>query len=281
VQIVQCRRCESRIEQNTCLLGGAIIGAEAFVFAVVLRRVETMLERVLETPVRRLFRSRIQPMEIAVAIGRAMEQQAQVAPAGLQVPNRYFVSLHPQDFAAFATWHRALEQDLGAHVQRRALERNWQCPGRPLVELRSSLSVNRGRIAVEVATVDAPAAAAESDPAGTTLPASGGTAVLSAVAAPSPPLGQAPWLEMGDGSRRVLGKPIIRIGRGLDNDVVIADATVSRHHAQICQRGPDLVLVDLGSLNGTRVDGEPVRERALRPGDTLHVGSVPMRFHAN
>jgi pSer/pThr/pTyr-binding forkhead associated (FHA) protein len=65
----------------------------------------------------------------------------------------------------------------------------------------------------------------------------------------------------------------IRLGRSLDNDVVLADARASRHHGQITARMGMLVYTDLGSTNGSFLNNAPVTEIALGPGDELQLGS--------
>jgi serine phosphatase RsbU (regulator of sigma subunit) len=71
----------------------------------------------------------------------------------------------------------------------------------------------------------------------------------------------------------------VTVGRGAGNDLVLASQTVSRNHAKVCPDGPDAVLViDLASLNGTRVNHKPVEkeQRAVR-GDLVEFGSVALR----
>ncbi|MEA2441608.1 MAG: hypothetical protein QOH76_3032 [Thermoleophilaceae bacterium] len=71
----------------------------------------------------------------------------------------------------------------------------------------------------------------------------------------------------------------VQIGRHADNDFVIDDRTVSRHHAAIHREGYLWMLEDLGSTNGTRVNGTQVRERAaIVPGDELSFGAATARF---
>jgi pSer/pThr/pTyr-binding forkhead associated (FHA) protein len=70
------------------------------------------------------------------------------------------------------------------------------------------------------------------------------------------------------------------LGRAVDNDIVIADASVSRHHASIAPRDGGFVLRDLGSQNGTYVGGQRVAgERALADGDDLRLGDAPFVYH--
>ncbi len=246
--------------------------------------VERALERAFEGPVRRLFRPQLQPVEIARAIGRAMERDAQVAPGGLLVPNHYVVALHPQDFQALAAQQAALERDLALYVQQRAVARGWRCAGHPRVELCPASAVPRGRPAVQARVGDA---AERLEPEeGLRRPTlwatdSDSTQLLApqpASAPPPAPEAAGAWLTLPDGRRFALNRPLVRLGRAPDNDVVIPDSRVSRYHAQIHCRGMRFTLVDLGSTNGTRVNVEPVTERVLQPGDTVYLGGVPVRF---
>jgi len=70
------------------------------------------------------------------------------------------------------------------------------------------------------------------------------------------------------------------IGRATDNDIVLADSSVSRHHAAIESRGGGFQMRDLGSQNGTFVRGERVSEAALKNGDPVRVGDASFTFRA-
>lgn len=75
-----------------------------------------------------------------------------------------------------------------------------------------------------------------------------------------------------------LNKASVTLGRAMTNDIVLGDARASRSHARIeCSRD-GCVLVDLGSSNGTRLNGLPVTRTSLGPGDTLTLGSSTLRF---
>jgi pSer/pThr/pTyr-binding forkhead associated (FHA) protein len=86
------------------------------------------------------------------------------------------------------------------------------------------------------------------------------------------------WVELHDGSRIELGGGPLRIGRARANDLVLDHESVSRHHAELRRDRGGVVIADLGSTNGTRVDGQAVREQVLTPGATIHIGAVPLRF---
>jgi len=73
------------------------------------------------------------------------------------------------------------------------------------------------------------------------------------------------------------GRPVT-IGRATDVEVVLADALASRRHARLSSRGGRLVLADLGSTNGTRVNGEPIREAVVGPGDRIEIGATRLEI---
>ena len=73
----------------------------------------------------------------------------------------------------------------------------------------------------------------------------------------------------------------VTIGRMPECDINLADPNVSRRHAEIRPAGTGFVVVDLGSTNGTRVNGAPVSEQSLRDGDAITVGATALRFEAS
>lgn len=82
------------------------------------------------------------------------------------------------------------------------------------------------------------------------------------------------YLIVGGRQHVPLDQPVVRIGRRTDNDIVLDSPSVSRHHAQIRWRGGDFVLFDTSSHGRTLVNGEPVREQILRPGDVIALSDV-------
>src|SRR3989440_514033 len=86
---------------------------------------------------------------------------------------------------------------------------------------------------------------------------------------------------LDDGRRVVVAEEPVTIGRLPECDVALADSNVSRRHAEVRRRGNGFVVVDLGSTNGTKVNGAGVRERRLTDGDEITVGSTRIRFEAS
>lgn len=71
----------------------------------------------------------------------------------------------------------------------------------------------------------------------------------------------------------------LRVGRSPDNDIVFRDPATSGHHARLERRASTFFVVDLGSTNGTLVNGEPVQEKELRHGDRITIGQNAVVFH--
>jgi pSer/pThr/pTyr-binding forkhead associated (FHA) protein len=85
-------------------------------------------------------------------------------------------------------------------------------------------------------------------------------------------------LVLPDGRRVAVGSDPLVIGRLPECQVVLQDSNVSRRHAELRRNGDGVILTDLGSTNGTRVNGTPVREQLLASGDEVSVGSTKLIF---
>ena len=80
------------------------------------------------------------------------------------------------------------------------------------------------------------------------------------------------------GETILLGRPQLSIGALPDNDIVVPSPAVSRYHAQIHCRGRHVEIKDVGSSNGTFVNGTAVRSCPLEPGDRLRIGDVDLVY---
>jgi pSer/pThr/pTyr-binding forkhead associated (FHA) protein len=88
-------------------------------------------------------------------------------------------------------------------------------------------------------------------------------------------------LHLPDGSRVAIGDEPVSIGRQAECDVVLEDTNVSRRHAEVRRQGDEYVLVDLGSTNGSKVNGTRVKQQALSDGDEITLGKTLIRFEAS
>lgn len=235
-----------------------------------LARFESFMENMVEGSVARLFRSPIQPSEIAKRLERAMEAHQMISVRRIIVPNVYRAYLNPQDLAAFQPIRAEMEREMATYLEELAQERGFSMLEHPRVELAEDAGVPRRSIQVIAETSSVPDSGSSSQ-----------TQVIS----PAPQQPQA----AGPRSRLLLNDPngthviplestLVAIGRGLNNDVILEDSRVSRHHAQLRYRSRRFWVTDLGSTNGTYVNGEPVQEQALRDGDVVSLGGLELTF---
>ncbi len=82
------------------------------------------------------------------------------------------------------------------------------------------------------------------------------------------------------GQTHEIGAEALTIGRSSDNTIAINNSTVSGHHCSITREGDSVILRDLGSTNGTRVNSQEVKEATLKPKDLVQVGSVEFLFNS-
>jgi hypothetical protein len=232
-----------------------------------LSRFEQFMEHMVEGSVARLFRSPIQPSEIAKRLERAMEGQQMISVRRIIVPNNYHVYLHPQDFQAFQPVRAEMEREMANYLAELAQERNFSMLEHPKVALAEDPAVARRSIQVVADT------AGSSEPEPTTSQ----TMVIETGKAGTV---RAKLLLGKRGTQQSipLDSTLVSIGRGLNNDVILEDARVSRNHAQVRYRARRFWVTDLGSTNGTFVNGDSVSESALRDGDIISLGGLELTF---
>jgi hypothetical protein len=216
-----------------------------------LRQFEQRLERLVEGVFARTFRSGLEPVEIARRITREMDLHRAMGVNGMVAPNHFEVAISAADHANFESYVQALNRELAEAVREHARDENYGFVGPVNVELVVDDSLVAGQFLV----------------AGQMLEAPGGAPVGSIL--------------LPDGRRIPIGEDPVSIGRLPECDVVLSDPNVSRRHAEVRRRGNDFVVIDLGSTNGTRVNGAGVRERRLADGDEILLGSTRMRFEAS
>jgi hypothetical protein len=243
-----------------------------------LARFEQLMEQAVEGSLRRVFPTTLQPVQVAKATARAMEEAQVIGLSGAEVPNAYRVRLAPQDLARFADYSATLSRELVRYLLDYAGERGLRPVGEPRIELTEDATVRVGSVRVDARFVDVePAHQAALDDAleGTRR------LRLADLAAAQPPAHRPPgttlWLTDRLGLRYPLESQagLVRIGRAGDNDVAIDNQRVSRYHAQARWVESDWLVYDLDSTNGTFVDGTrvfPSQPRPLGAGSVLRLG---------
>ncbi|MFC3689664.1 FhaA domain-containing protein [Aquipuribacter hungaricus] len=219
-----------------------------------LDRFEKGVERAVNGVFARTFRSRVQPVEIASALRRELDDRAAVLGRGRTlVPNAFTVTLSGEDHDRLGEWEDALADELAAAVTEHADKQRYAFVGPVSVVLERDDSLEVGVFDVSSQTVK-----------GAVAPATSRTSAQGR-----------PVIEV-DGRAYVLTGPVTTLGRGSDADIVLDDTGVSRRHAELrvdtSSGRTVLSVLDLGSTNGTFVADEPVGHQALRSGDVVSLG---------
>jgi hypothetical protein len=234
-----------------------------------LRDFERRLGGLVEGLFSKTFRSGVQPVEIAKRVVREMDDGKQVAVSEVWAPNRFEISLSADDAPRFQQIEPALVQELSGVVLETAAERGWGLVGPPEVELFVDNKLKRGDLEVEASLVQGEQAA----------PA---PAQAAPQREPAPPARRAQLrIHEGGGVRAIpVDKELITIGRLSESDIVVGDTSVSRRHAQIRTVDGVSTVTDLGSTNGTKVNGRDVQSATLGEGDTITVGSTNIEYRS-
>jgi Protein of unknown function (DUF3662)/FHA domain len=243
-----------------------------------LARFERLMEQAVEGSLRRVFRTSVQPVQLAKAAARAMEEAQVVGLSGAEVPNSYRLRLAPADLERFAEYSGTLSRELARYLIEYARERGLRPVAEPRVELLEDARLRPGAVRAEARFVDlSPARKAEVDAAVEGTRQLRLAALLKAQ--PEAPVVQSRVLWLRD--RFGLHVPlepragIVRVGRASDNDVVVANQRVSRYHAQLRWVESSWLVYDLDSTNGTFVNQQrvfPSQPRAVGPGGVVRLG---------
>jgi hypothetical protein len=259
-----------------------------------IRKFEATMQGVVEGSFGRVFRTRLQPVELARKLERAMEDNLTITHDRRIAPNVYDVFLSGKDYAQFEQSARSLAQQLADALIQVARNRRYTLSMRPIIRFHEDERVITGQVRIETQTADpgtlegagdTPGAQAAVDETRAMSPAELREiqqAVDQAASLPSASNMPPAWLTL---YRPVRGQPlrldrgVIHVGRNLANDIVVNDRRVSRYHAEIRFERGQFVLYDLGSTNGVRVNGVPIRQPVpLRNNDIISMGSHEFIF---
>ena len=249
-------------------------------------RMEKGIERAVNGAFAKAFRSEVQPVEIASALRREVDDKATIVSRGRTlVPNTFVVELGPADHGRLGEWEDALSDELRDVVNEHAGQQQYAFVGPITVKFEEAEDLDTGLFRVRSSTTKGARRVAAGPPQ--QAPASRPRSRH----APDEPIGQAPppsrsavpqiSLEV-EGRTHHVNSSITVLGRGAEADVVVDDAGVSRRHAEIHTDGGRVRVVDLGSTNGTFVDGERVGQGAtgdLTDGSRITIGRSRIVVH--
>ncbi|MEU5703454.1 FhaA domain-containing protein [Streptomyces aurantiacus] len=274
----------------------------------VLKKFEQRLEGLVNGTFAKVFKSEVQPVEIAGALQRECDNNATIWNRDRTVvPNDFIVELSTPDFERLSPYSGQLGDELAGMVRDYAKQQRYTFMGTIKVHLEKADDLDTGLYRVRSRTLASSAnqqAAPGGAPAGPPPAAPrggqaggrpGGYGYPPAAAPPMPaapppggrpcaaPAGQRPaaapqpggrtrhWIEV-NGTRHQISRPTLVLGRSTEADVRIDDPGVSRRHCEI-RTGTPSTIQDLGSTNGIVVDGQHTTHATLRDGSRIVVGS--------
>ena len=257
----------------------------------------------------RTLRSGVQPVELARKLAKEMDDHRTISIHRVYVPNAYTVHLNPEDREQFAAYETQMTNELEEYLAEHARREGYSLATRPHVVLETEPELSVGLFGISVDSVDgndipvvtpsadmvsaAPPVPIPDEPVPVPVvpplppvpapPAGSETMVYAPVPAPptpepdpepEPDIATITWA----GQTLDLSRPVSTIGRSSSCTIVLADPNASRTHAEIRHIGEGYSLVDLGSTNGTEVNGITVNETALMHGDVIGVGQTKLTF---
>ncbi len=243
----------------------------------VLQRFEHRLEGMVEGAFARAFKSELQPVEVASAIQREMDDRAAIVAQGRTlVPNDFVVEVAEDDYARLDMYADSLGIELATLAREYAKEQGYSFVGPVRMRFEGVRDLTTGTFRILSGVIR-----------GTTV--EDGEIRRPATDLPQPAGGfrgnprllvSGPDGGPDGGHQRTyeITTPLVILGRGTDCDLRLVDPGVSRHHAEIRVEDGEVVLVDLGSTNGTFVNGQPVRRIALSDGTRVTLGRTTLVF---
>lgn len=230
-----------------------------------LQRFEQKLEQLVSGVFAKAFRSAVQPVEIAAALQREVDNNTQILSRDRRlVPNDFHVELAKTDLERLAPYDSAMASDMTEQLRQHAMAQSYVFPGPVQIHFEPAEDLSTGRFRIR----------------------SRAEAKVSGSDATPTEIGRARAIVNVNGTTHPLSPPGVVIGRGSTAGIRIQDPGISREHIQIgvsvgrVEEGMPLHLSvrDLGSTNGMLVDGVKVPYAQLSDGSTIKIGNTTMRI---
>ncbi len=211
------------------------------------RKLEQRLEQLVDGLSAAIFRGGMHPVELAGRLVRHADLSVRETDTGPVIPNVYTLRINPKDVAAEVD-PSALDHEVTRTLALTAAERGWRTGGPISVHIHSDPDVTAGSIGIESQEV---------------------------------PGELEPWahlIDVSDGTAFPLCDNRVVIGRSSSADVTLGNAEVSRRHSLVFRKAGSVWVMDLGSANGTLVNGNAVdgEPQSLHPGDQITFGSATL-----
>lgn len=277
----------------------------------VLRSIERKIEGLFEGVFGRAFRTHVQPVELARKLAKEMDEHRSVSVSRVYVPNEYTVFLSPGDRAQFADYEGSLIGELQEYLGEHAKREGYALLTPPKVTIATDGDLAMGEFGIATRVVEPedrhatrlPPVQEQIAPAGVpaepvAVPAPAPAVAAAAAAEPSPtmvyrprePIPEEPEPHVQpeverevvtlalEGRVLPISSRTVVLGRSRECDIRVSDANASRRHAELRQEGTAYWIVDLGSTNGTELNGARVDRAKLSDGDRITLGGTDIVF---
>jgi hypothetical protein len=238
-----------------------------------LRSIERRIETIFEGAFGRAFRAHVQPVELARKLAKEMDDHRTASVTRVYVPNEYTVYLSPEDHDQFSSYEEALCKELQEYLSEHAQRERYVLPSAPhvVIETDEDLEIGVFGIATKMAR------AAQNVPIPEPAPA---PSLETAAFSPDLPIesAAASYALVYPGGRFPLRGDLIALGRARECEIHLSDPNVSRRHAEIRSDGGFYAIDDLGSTNGTELNGQRIKHARLSDGDVIAIGQTELTF---
>ena len=219
---------------------------------MVIKKVENKIEKLVEGTFAKFFSSELKPVEISRKIVREIELNRSIGVHGDHLaPNDFDVAISESDYSNLIKAKEPLEQELEETIRDYSYQEGYIFLGSINVSIKKEDNLRAGTFRID--------ARLKQDESG------------------CPPGA----LVLPDGKRIQIGNDVITIGRLQDSTVCIDDPSISRNQAEVLLRETGYLLSDLGSTNGTLVNGRRISQHVLTDHDQIEFGSYRIRFEAS
>ncbi|MDI2099162.1 FhaA domain-containing protein [Ruicaihuangia caeni] len=209
---------------------------------------ERGLERVVNGAFAKSFKSGVQPLELTSALKRELDTRAAVvARDRILVPNQFTLALAPRDYERMRRIGPSLQSELVQQVHRHASSQGYSFSGPVSVDLVEQQDLTEGMVHVESVNLSEAAVTWQ------------------------------PVLDV-NGQRHPITKGRTIVGRGSEADITVNDGGISRKHIEVLWDGKRGQVNDLGSTNGSKLNGQPLRSAALEPDSVIDIGRTRIVF---
>jgi hypothetical protein len=234
-----------------------------------LDNLEARLDRIVNGSFSKAFKSEVQPVELGAALQQEIDNRADTITGQTVVPNIFIIELGPVDHERLATYFETLSVELGTLADAYTNEQRYTTVDLAHISFDLDAELETGVFRIRSTAAKRPA-----DVVAASLVAQNAT--------PQVPLTSftpeaTPYLTSITGEEFKITKSVTNIGRGVEADIQIDDTSVSRLHCAIVL-GSEVIVRDLGSTNGTVVDGDRASESVLRDGSIIKIGNITLTY---